>query len=497
MIKSSSIEILRSLDSHEFRQFGKFVRSPYFNENSGIVNLYDILKKYYPGFDSKNFSKEKIHRRLYPKKKYNDTNFRKLLSDLKKLLEEFLTYSSLNGRHLFERKTLLLEKLDSIKQDRLFEKELSELETKLKSINNIEDEFFINNYFLSTLKTDYVLGRGKMGNFNEIINNSLESFKYLICYSLIITFKIGNDLHLLRAGGVVNYSQTLLFSFIKKFNIKNFIEDLKSHDPNLYPVVSIYYHNFMVVAGEDAESFHFNSLKKLVDEYLVLFSRFEKYILMRFLENSCFYKIKQDKKYFENELFEVYKKMFAEDLFTARDADFMPIISFERIVKLALDLKQPEWAENFINICISKIHPEYRIHVKNYCAAQLFFYNKDYLKTIELVSTVKFYEFHTKMSVRSIILKSYYELNYIEEMLYMLDSDKHTSKDDLASWQKKFSNFLKFLERILKLKLNNQTDSALLSLVTEDLLNTDAEDIMEKKWLEEKLAILEQKNCIT
>jgi hypothetical protein len=276
MIKSSSIEILKSLEASEFSELGKFIRSAYFNTNENIITLYDVLKKYYPTFESKNLTKEKVHRKIFPKRKYNDDTMRKLLSILQKLTEDFLSHSSLKIKN-FEYKTMLLEKLDSKKQDRLFEKELGELELKCKPVRNIEDEYFINNYFLSTLKSDYILGKGKLDkNIGELIDNSLGSFKYLICYCLIITFKIGNDMFLLEAGGMYKRSDNLLFKLIENFDIKSFIDALKRDDPVLYPVVSIYYHNFMILAGDDSNNSHFDSLKKLINEYLPLFARFER-----------------------------------------------------------------------------------------------------------------------------------------------------------------------------------------------------------------------------
>jgi hypothetical protein len=210
-------------------------------------------------------------------------------------------------------------------------------------------------------------------------------------------------------------------------------------------------------------------------------------VLVRFLENSCFYKLKQNKDYFENELFEVYKKMLSENLFNARDSDYMPIIAFERILRLALDLKHIEWACEFISKCIDKIHGEYREHVKNYSESLIFFYQKDYPKAIELVSRIKRYEFLTNLNIGAVLLKSYYELNYTEEIIYLLDSYKHPPKSGSTSWAEKFSNFIKLFERVFKLKLN-PGDGFDIDDIKKDLSGT--EEIMEREWLEEKLAEL-------
>ncbi len=60
MQKSSLITILRTLTPQEFREFGEFVKSPYFNKNEKVITLYNVLKKYFPGFDSGSLTKEKV-----------------------------------------------------------------------------------------------------------------------------------------------------------------------------------------------------------------------------------------------------------------------------------------------------------------------------------------------------------------------------------------------------------------------------------------------------
>ena len=90
MHNSTLIRLLSKLEKTEYKTFDKFVRSPYFNSNNTITDLWELLKKYAPAFDSPKLNKEKIYLRLFPKQAYKDKRMWQLMSDLKGLVEQFL-----------------------------------------------------------------------------------------------------------------------------------------------------------------------------------------------------------------------------------------------------------------------------------------------------------------------------------------------------------------------------------------------------------------------
>jgi len=46
MENSQLTEALQTLSKEEFREFGKFLRSPFFNNRSEVIRLYEFLKLY-------------------------------------------------------------------------------------------------------------------------------------------------------------------------------------------------------------------------------------------------------------------------------------------------------------------------------------------------------------------------------------------------------------------------------------------------------------------
>src|SRR2546428_7800051 len=101
MVKSKAIDIIRTFTPVEFKEFGKFVRSPYFNENRKLAELHGLLKRYYPDFSRKSFTKENLYVKLFGGRKYNDGTMRKLLSGMHILAERYMIHSDIADKNLF------------------------------------------------------------------------------------------------------------------------------------------------------------------------------------------------------------------------------------------------------------------------------------------------------------------------------------------------------------------------------------------------------------
>ena len=68
MLTPNSVEILRALDKNEFKRFGDFIKSPYFNSVEILGKIYDETAKVYPDFENPRLSYEKISKKIYPGK---------------------------------------------------------------------------------------------------------------------------------------------------------------------------------------------------------------------------------------------------------------------------------------------------------------------------------------------------------------------------------------------------------------------------------------------
>ena len=99
MINNKLLSILEKLSKYDLNQLRKYISSPFFNENEKVILLFDLLDnrlRSKNSIQSKEDWEEFIRfawNKIYvPKTKYNDVKFRRLCSDLNKLVQDFLGY---------------------------------------------------------------------------------------------------------------------------------------------------------------------------------------------------------------------------------------------------------------------------------------------------------------------------------------------------------------------------------------------------------------------
>jgi hypothetical protein len=72
MQDSKLVEILKVFSPKEWKDFEKFINSPYFSTGRDVSGLYAILKKHHPEFSSAQLDKEKVFTALFPSEQFNE-----------------------------------------------------------------------------------------------------------------------------------------------------------------------------------------------------------------------------------------------------------------------------------------------------------------------------------------------------------------------------------------------------------------------------------------
>jgi hypothetical protein len=491
MINSKITEILKTFDTNELKEFGKFSKSPYFNNNKSIIKLYGFFVKYYPNFDKKSFTKENAYKFVFPNKSYNDGTMRKLLSEIQSLAEEFLTYVSIKKNFDFQKRLALLYQLSEKKLDRLFELNVCEFDKTLKELENFDDEYFKNNFDLEVAKLNFKNARGRAGfDFKSISIDLQKCANYLICYTLIMSFKLNQDLFVTGVSTDFDKTNTLVYKFIESLGPNKFLEILKSFTPEYYPVIAIYFNRFMISAGYDDDDKYYWQLKDLILQNIGLFTRFEKYNLLLFLENSCDEKIYANKN-FNKELHNIHIIMLSTGLYVANENDHLSLVRFRKIIIDAISINEIKWVEEFIGNYLDKLPEEFRSNMYYYTQALLNFCKANFEKTLENISKVKSDVYTVKFDVWTLKLQCEFELKYLEEAYYSIDSYKHSLKSDTTSPQlmkNRFLTFLNFYNNLLKLSINSEDlkkNTTSLEILRNDVLKSS--ELLKKKWLLEKL----------
>jgi hypothetical protein len=485
MIKSKAIDIFKSFNSKELRQFGDFVKSPFFNKNERLVKLYEILKKEYPAFKSESFTKENVFEQLYPGKKYKDNEIRRNFSYLLELCEKFLLQLNIADPFLFETTKTVLNELGSRNIGKLFNIKLNRIDEQYKEYADIDEGYFKQKYEIESIKS----------NFSEenLLNNRLRLFKYQMAHYLISILKLHQDFKVIRIMENYDYEKTLFNKFFERFDLAGFLADIKPEDETLYKILSIYYFRYMISLGHDKNDTYYHELKRYVYDNLGKFSRREKYNVMLFLSNSASEKLSSGRD-FILEVHEINEKIIKEGLLKFDDELYIDLNKYRVILEIALKLKKTDWALKFIEEHLTKLSPQKIDNIKNYSYSILSFAKGNFHHSLELVSKInKYYNYHFEFISRAVKLKCLYELKYIEDIFYSLDSYRHSlnNNDTLPELSKtQFRNFMNYFERCIKFKLQDIISDVDVDLLKDEIMKV--ERILEKDWLIEKLEELKK-----
>jgi hypothetical protein len=109
--------------------------------------------------------------------------------------------------------------------------------------------------------------------------------------------------------------------------------------------------------------------------------------------------------------------------------------SFKVFMQAGLYAGDIEWTEKFIEEYLPKMNPEVMDNMRLYSYAYLSHYKKDFIKSVEYISSFKFENELFNYDMKMMLLKNYYELakNYIEyheSLDYSLDAFAHYLKDN-------------------------------------------------------------------
>lgn len=458
--------LLKDLTPAEFEKFGVFLRSPYFNKLNDIIRFYSVIKKHYPEFPVKKCDPEKLFTIVYPREKFDYGRYRVLASRTLSLAKRFLAVSTFENNAIQTGFTLA-ERLEL--NNKLFGETINEIEKKLESSRIKDEHYFHNMHKLRYLKNI------SSGHFSGGIDHKHE-VDTLMLYALARGMKIYSVW--------INNHNTL--NTRVDTGLLEKLEKIVSIEPfSSSPVIKISYNTLLFTLNFSDEHYFFEHLR-LTEMYPNSISDDDLYDSYILLLNFCAIKNMGGDKTFNTHKFELYKKMLAKRLFFIH-SDKLPYEMYNNITGAALETGNTEWAEGFIERYKNTLEEQYREDIYIFSKAKICFTKKEYEKVLEYMAGLMnienpFYKF----AVKEIIIKTYYELGYYENILSIIDSYKHMlSKTRMLNKNIRESRkaFLNALNNFIKFKINDDKDK--LSELKAHLEGIAA--FTQKDWLMEKL----------
>lgn len=470
---SNIIQLLKTFSKNEIREFDKFVHSPFLNNRAEVTTFFDRIKKYFPSFEQKDFTKEVIYSSLYPGSKYRDDVIRRLCSNLFKLAEDYLSYNHYR-QEKFNQHRNLLEHYFKRDMNNFYLKQYKKTNTYLEENKLRNSEYFLRTGRIEEINRHHHVKRDTTAKKSDI-QKQIDS---VLKYSLISLLR-------LYTVAVQHINQ-----FNKKIDLSNLTPILSLVETSGFrkeKAVEIYYlTNKLMTDSRDDKTFY--SLKNLLKKNHHIFDSTEKHMVFVSLLTYCWdMNVKLGKDYSKDE-FELILLMLETGILTEGERMYSEWFMYAFLT--ATKAKELVFAEKFIEKYKEMIPENERYNVVNHAYAELEMAKENYEKALEYLALPRYNNISEKLRANNMYLKIYYELDRSEQFFYQVDSFKHLLKNEqsLSSHLKIVrSNFVKFIYTLYKIRLGEL--KADFPNIRKEI--SDSQSIY-NKWLLEKVNELEK-----
>ena len=469
---SKTYTILQSFDKYEINRIRKFLQSPYFNSNQAIIELFEILIKNVLATKDKELIKEEIWNKVYKEKSYDDIRFRKLNSELLKLVEQFLA-QQVYEKNPIRKAVHLMEAVGDKRLDKLYSstmrtaRRLSD-QQEYRPANFYFYQYEIERNYYDLIQLDQK--RSEKGNEAEIAIN-LDCF-YLAEKLRIFCYTLGRK-------KLASHDYNILF-------IEEIVDSIQKYKYDRFPPIAIYYQIYLIYSYPEKEE-NYYKLIDLLNEYSHHFPQEEALSMYRAATNYCIGKINQGQQKFVREYFNLNKTLLKKELIF-NEGELSPW-GFKNIVLSGLRLGEYEWIETFIEGYNTKLPDAYRENAVTFNRALLYFYKKDYNNVIKLLHQVEYEDIAYNLDSKTMLLTTYYETDEVEPLYSLFESFRvylNRNKKITTDRKKRYLNLIKFSKKLVKMIPGDKKTLAKIKKEVEE-----TKEIASKKWLKEKIAELE------
>jgi len=478
MFNSKLLSILDTFEKKELKQCHALILSPFFNKNESLIKLYEYCVKSYPDFKSARFKRETVYKKLFPTQTFDDANMRYLMSDLTKLLEQFLVQQALKEAPNNQMELLLEAKLKR-KLYPFFKTTFKKQQTKIGK-SPIRDATYFHHQFeiFEKLATIEFLTEDNRGDIKliEKAENYLDIF--YIATKLKYACLVQNFKLLVSAEYDPIFTQRIL----------EYAESTDLIKSNVL-IYSYYLAYKMRVSEEEEDGNYFNLLTKQMEESSNIFQVDKAQNLYAYLRNFCIRKINQGQSsQYYDKLLNIYKmQLDDESLFFPNK--YLSQSNYKNIYHIGVLTDKIEFSEAFIKEYRSRLNPEDEKSIYAYAYAYLVFNKGNYDNTLVQLNTVNVTKSYDYLATKILLIKTYYQLNQIDTLESSINAlDIYIKRNkEISKFQKtSHTNFVAYMKKLLRLKFGRKVD---VSKLKEDFKNE--KNCAEARWLTLKINSLQ------
>lgn len=480
MISSKAIDLVSTFTEAEFKEFGLFVASPFYNKEAVQVKFYEIMKKQYPLFTGHSFEKEKVFAKLYPGKKYNDGVMRNILSKTLELAESYLTVKRQQSGE-FSSKVSLMRELSERKMLKLFERAEARAKEILESTKSKNEQYYYDKFVLINENRRFLSNKkSALYSSNDMLRESAEN--------LTVSFLIS----MLRSETNIANSNLRMFKFEKDTALSE-LEIYAEKEIARFPEITYlqYYYNAFKLARTQDEKY-FYELKSIVYSSYEQFGEQDRRDIFTILTNYCYYKVNKGELNFRKEHFLLFKENIERGFYKG-SRNYLDHIQYLNVVVTGLDAGEINWVEEFIEKYKAELDTTNSDNSYNFSRALVFYHKALYDDALNMAARVRTDDLSYKHQLKSLYLKIYYDMNEIEPFYSHVDSYRHfllNEKHIPEVTRNVINSYVNYTKKLFDIKNRIVERDYDLFKIRNDI--SDSKAMVNKWWLLERIDKIEK-----
>ena len=461
MENSRLATLITSLTIKELRQLSKFVRSPFFNQRTDIINFFDYLQdcvargKVIP-------NKEKAFKKLYPGQPYRPQQIRLVMSQLLKLAEQFLAC-----QEFFEDDIAVRTKVATAFRKRELSKHfltaIQEVQQKQERQPFRNAEYYTANYQIQQEQYRFTsLGQRNVEQNLQAISDNVD-FAFL-------TTKLRQTCLALSHQSV--YKTEYDFGLLQ-----DVLQIVEREDLLSIPSIGLYYYCYHALVDRDKEAY-FLKFKSLLFEHEEKFPKGETQGLYLLAINYCIRRLNEGLKNYANEGLSLYKAALQSGALL--QVGVLSRFAYRNIIAMGLIVGDYQWVESFLYEYKSALDKSHRETMFNFNLAKLEYTRKNYDVALDLLNKSIYKDLLLNLAVKTMALKIYYEIGEFR----LLDSHLQAMKvyiirkKIIGYHRTNYLNLVRYTQKLVELNFYDKKAIQELkkSIAAEELVS-------EKNWL--------------
>lgn len=403
MKNTKLIKLLKTFSDADVKKFRDFVKSPFYNKNKSVIKLNEVLLKYYPGFDSKTLTEEKVFAKIFGDEKYDYFKLKNVSSDLYNLGLEYLKQFS-NHNTSFSAEYNMLVQLRGRRLHGLHKKMVKALEKEFNEKKFKDSAFLYNNYLLIT--------ESQLSDLFEkpsSVSGILDEFDSIYEYIILNLLRYYNLMIHIGKGNKINQDIKML---------EEVISYLQKGPASDNPVITTYQY-LLLLKLKNKEEYYF-ILKDLYSKHFSFMDAEDAYRTHMYIFGYCMdkYNFDADRR-FVTECYELYKHSYKNNMVTLGELLYPDFVNYVKVFVRAGDIRI---TRKFISDYGGKLPDDQKNNCLNFSDAYICHYEGEFKKALEYLSKVNFPLAILKVQVRIMQVQLHYQAGHYEQTREVIES---------------------------------------------------------------------------